>query len=232
MSRLAFILLAVCSATARPQTPDATGIIRVLDGENQSRHDHLLSFTDVEHYVVFRGDDQVHPAAEMTVRMTYQKGTGKTYEILSQSGSALVMKYGLRPLLENEKTINDPSRVAQSWFTSPNYEMKLKPGAAQTIDGRSCLAVAITPRHKAPNMIEGTLWVDSRDYTLVEVEGIASQKPSIFAGTTHMMRRYANMQGYAMATHARAESNSMLFGRTVITIDYTDYHFQISSGPK
>ena len=41
-----------------------------------------------------------------------------------------------------------------------------------------------------------------------------------------MMRRYANMQGYAMATHARAESSSMLVGRTVIVIDYSDYHFQ------
>ena len=163
----------------------------------------------------------------MTVRMTYRKGTGKNYEVLSQSGSELVMKYGLRPLLENEKTLNDPARVAQSWFTSANYEMKRKPGVTQTVDGRPCVALAITPLHKAPNMIEGTLWIDARDRTLVEVEGIASEKPSIFAGKTHMMRKYRNMQGYAMATHARAESSSMLFGRTVVTIDYSDYHFQI-----
>ena len=222
------IVLTVCAAVLPAQAPDAAAIIHALDAENQSRYEHVLSFTDVEHYVVFRGDDQVHPAAEMTVRMTYRKGAGKSYEILSQSGSGLVIKYGLRPLLDNEKAINDPARVAQSWFTSANYDMKLKPGVRQTIDGRPCLALAITPLHKAPNMIEGTLWVDVRDHTQVEVEGIASQKASMFAGTTHMMRRYANMQGYAMATHARAESSSALFGRTVITIDYTDYHFQIS----
>jgi hypothetical protein len=77
-------------------------------------------------------------------------------------------------------------------------------------------------------MIDGTLWVDAKDDSIVEVEGIASKSPSIFAGTTHMIRRYTNMSGFAMATHARAESNSPFFGRTVVTIDYSDYHTQIA----
>jgi hypothetical protein len=223
--------LAACAVILHAQAPDPATIIHALDTENQSRYDHVLSFTDVEHYVVFRGDDQLHPAAEMTVRMTYRKGSGKSFEILAQSGSELIMKYGLRPLLDNERILNDPARVAQSWFTSANYEMNLKPGVAQTIDDRPCLALAIHPLHKGPNLIEGTLWIDARDHTQVEVEGVASQKASIFAGTTHMMRRYVNMEGYAMATHARAESSSALFGRTVITIDYSDYHFQIDDRP-
>jgi hypothetical protein len=220
-------LASLAAAPLHARQPDAEAIIHALDAENQSRFENVLSFTDVEHYAVFRGDDQQHPAAEMTVRMTYKKGSGKTYEILSQSGSALVMKYGLRPLLDNEKAINDPARVAESWFTSANYDMKLKPGVTQTIDGRPCIALAITPRRKATNMVEGTLWIDARDHTQVEVEGISSKSPSIFAGTTHMVRHYANMQGYAMAIHARAESSSTLFGRTVITIDYGEYHFQM-----
>lgn len=225
------VLLAVCAASLIAQAPNAAAKIQALDAENHSRYEHVLSFTDVEHYLVFRGDDQAHPVAEMTVRMTYKKGIGKNYEILSQSGSGLIMKYGLVPLLDNEKAINNPARVAQSWFTSTNYSMKLKPGVTQNINGRPCLAMAIAPLHKGPGMIDGTLWIDMRDQTLVEVEGIASQKPSVLAGKTHMMRLYTNMRGYAMATHARAESNSMLFGRTVITIDYSDYHFQISGQP-
>lgn len=217
-------LLAI--ATGHAQQPDFAAVLRDVDAANQARYDNVLSFTDVEHYAVFRGDDQTHPAAEMTVKMTYQKGIGKSYAILSESGSALVRRYGLHPLLENEKSINDPARVAQSWFTSANYEMQLKPGVTQVIDGRLCLAIAITPRHKAANMIDGTLWINAGDHTLAEVEGAASKSPSVFAGTTKMMRRYAKMQSYAMAVHARADSSSMFFGRTVTTIDYSDYHFQ------
>lgn len=221
------ILVAVLSPAAQPPPqPDAT-IIRDLDSANQARFDNVLRFTDVEHYAVFRGNDQAHPAAEMTVKMTYKKGIGKDYAILSKSGSSLIQRVGLQPLLDNEKTINDPAKVAQSWFTSANYEIHLKAGVTQSIDGRACIALSITPLHKAPNMIDGTIWVDADTHTLVEVEGVASKSPSVFAGPTKMMRRYATMQGYSMATHARAESNSFLFGRTLVTIDYSDYHFDL-----
>ena len=222
------ILGAMLSAAAQPsQQPDESAIIRDLDAANQARFDNVLSFTDIEHYAVFRGSDQAHPAAEMTVKMTYKKGIGKDYVILSKSGSSLIQRVGLQPLLDNEKVINNPARVAQSWFTSANYEMHLKPNVTQSIDDHACVALAITPRHKAPNMIDGTIWVDAQTHALVEVEGIASKNPSIFAGTTTMMRRYATMHGYTMATHARAESSSMFFGRTVVTIDYSDYQFQL-----
>jgi hypothetical protein len=224
VSAFAFSLIA---AVPQAQQPDASAITRDLDAANQSRFDNVLSFTDVEHYTVFRGGDQTNPAAEMTVKMSYKKGVGKDYAILRQSGSSLLQKFGLQPLLENEKSINNPATVAQSWFTSANYEMRLKPGVTQTIDGRQCIAISITPRRKAPNMIDGTLWVDTGNHTIAEVEGVASKSPSIFAGTTKMMRRYAIMQGYAMALHAHAESSSALFGRTVIVIDYSDYHFQL-----
>lgn len=212
------------------QRGDAAAVIRDLDAANVSRHKNLLEYTNVEHYVVYRGKDE-QPAAEMTVRVSYKKGVGKTYSILKQSGSSVVLKYGLHPLLENEKAINEPAKVEQSWFTSANYDMQPKPGVTRVIDGRKCLAVAISPRHKAPNMVEGTLWVDAHDHTLIEVDGVASKRPSVFAGTTRMTRSYVKMTGYAMATHAHAESSSFLFGRTAVTIDYSDYRFQFQSRP-
>jgi hypothetical protein len=75
-------------------------------------------------------------------------------------------------------------------------------------------------------MVDGTIWIDADTHTLVQVEGIASKSPSVFAGPTKMMRRYGTMHGYSMAIRARAESSSPLFGRTVIVIDYSDYQFQ------
>ena len=224
---LAFALsLSAAVLSALAQQPDAA-IIQRIDALNSARYDNVLEFSDTEHYSVFRGKDQTHPAAEMTIRTTYKKGIGKSYTVLSHSGSEGIYKFALLPLLDHEMRINDPANVEKSWLTSTNYQMKLKPGPARMIDGRNCIAVAITPMHKAPNMIEGTLWIDARDYTIVEVEGVASRNPSVFAGTTKMMRRYANISGYAMATHARAESNSFFFGRTVVVIDYSDYHIQL-----
>ena len=227
--KLAFVWCFACVSVivSSAQQLDSAAVIQRVDAAVETRFENVLGFTDIEHYAVFRGKDEIHPAAEMTVKSTYRKGVGKSYTILSQSGSAIIQKFGLRPLLDNETRINDPATVRDSWFTSANYEMKLKPGDPQRVDGRDCLAIAIHPKHNAPNMIEGTLWVDAKDYWLVKVQGVASKSPSIWAGTTQMMRHYALVDGYSQAMHARAESNSFLFGRTVIVIDYSDYHLQL-----
>jgi len=55
------------------------------------------------------------------------------------------------------------------------------------------------------------------------MEGNATQSPSIFTGPAHLMRDYVNVNGYSMATQARAVSESFLLGRTVITIEYRNY---------
>jgi len=223
----AAIFLAACGGrTARAQEPDAAAVIRGIDAAVHARYDNVLGFTDIEHYSVFRGDDETHPTAEMTVKDTYRKGVGKSYTMLSQTGSAFVVRIGLNPFLENEKIINLPGNVERSWFTSANYEMKLKPGGIQKMDGRDCYAFAVTPKLKASNLIAGTLWVDAKTYSIARIEGIASKNPSVFAGTTKMMRQYKDVNGFSMATHARAESASVV-GRILVTIDYSDYQLQV-----
>jgi len=222
------VLLCLWSTTPAQQ-PDAAAIIRTVDAAVAYRFENILGFTDIEHYAVYRGSDDTHPAAEMIVQDTYRKGVGKTYTVLSESGSGILIRFGLKPLLENEKTINIPGNVEKSWFTSANYEMKLKPGGPEMRNGRDCYAFLVTPKAKAPNLIDGTMWVDARDGTLVQIEGVASENPSAFSGTTHMMRQYANINGISMAMHARAESSSFLFGRTVVTIDYSNYNLQLKS---
>lgn len=225
-----FFVLTLLGTTrdAVPQENQAA-VIRGVDAAVLARVNRIAKYTVTEHYAVYRGKDETHPVAEMTVKTTYQRGTGKSYSVVSQSGSALVRRLGLDPLLENERTINLPGNVEHSWINSANYDMKLKPGT-QMLEGRECLALAIDPKRKAPNLIVGSLWVDAKDYSIAQLDGVASKAPSIFAGTTHMMREYAYVDGFSMATHARAESNTFLYGRTVVTIDYSDYQIQVRPG--
>ena len=224
------VLAALAMAAAPQPEPDSAAVIRFIDAAVQARYENVLGFTDIEHYSVYRGSDETHPVAEMTVLDTYKKGDGKTYTILSESGSGIVMRFGLKPLLDNETRINKPVSVEKSWFTSANYEMKLKAGGVQKLNGRDCYVLAITSRRKAPNLIDGTLWVEAVTGSIARIDGIASKSPSPFAGTTHMMRQYMQVEGYPMATNARAESNSFLFGRTVVMIDYSDYKLQLRYG--
>jgi hypothetical protein len=222
-------VVALGSAPAAAPEPDPGAVVRGINAAVFSRVNSIAGYTVTEHYAVFRGKDETHSVADRTVKTTYRRETGKSYEIVSEGGSALVRRMGLDPILEREREINLPANVEQSWITSANYEMRLKPGTQQ-VDARDCLVLAINPRRKAPNLIVGNLWVDAQDYTIVRLEGTASKAPSVFAGETHMLRQYARVDGFAMATHARAESSTFLYGRTVVKIDYTNYSIERRPG--
>lgn len=208
-----------------PKPLDQAEVVRQIDAAVALRVNSIAGYTVTEHYAVFHGDDQVHSTAEMTVKTTYKKQAGKSYDIVSESGSAMIRRLGLDSILASEKEINLPGNVEKSWIISANYDMTLKPGI-QPIDGRNCLVLAINPKRKAPNLIVGNIWVDAQNFTIVRLEGVASKAPSFFAGSAHILRQYANVDGFAMATHAHAESNTFLYGRTVVTIDYSNYSIQ------
>lgn len=217
-------------AAARAQAAGAA-VYQRIDAAVQSREQHLAGFTDIEKYDVYHGDDQTHPAAEITVKMSYRRGVGRRYQVIAQSGSDLIRRFGLIPLLKREEDLSSPGNMERAWFTTANYEMKLKSGKIEQLNGYPCYAVSITPRHKAPNALQGTLWVNARDGSIVKVDGEATRRPSILAGPTRMMREYKEVNGYAMATDARAVSNGRFIGRTVVTVEYRDYHLIFYPSP-
>jgi len=220
------LLLVGASTQLAAQQLDNAMVLRQVDAAVKARIDGIAGYTAIEHYAVFRNKDESHPAAEMTVKTTYKRETGKSYEILSESGSGMMRSLVLNTILDNERHVNEPGVREGAWITTANYEMRVKPGGIQKVEGRNCIAVSLTPRRKEPYLLEGTLWVDATDGKIVQIEGKGSKSSTVFSGATEMMRKYVDVDGFAEALHARAESDSFLFGQTVVTIDYRDYRIQ------
>jgi len=221
----AFLLFGVLAVAPLHSQPDANAeILQKIDASVHAREEGLLGYTVNERYTVFRNHDESHPVAEMMVRTTYQKDVGKSFSIVSESGSELLRK-ALELILDNERRLTQPANRASAVIASANYEMSVKESAV--IDGRNCIAVALKPRRASEYVMNGTVWVDALDGSIVQLEGITARSPSIFAGASQVFRQYTMMDGFPVATHARAVSNSWLVGQTVITIDYTDYAMQL-----
>jgi hypothetical protein len=208
------------------QQIDSAAILGNVNAAVKARIDGIAEYTATEHYAVFRNGDETHPVAEMTVKTSYKRESGKSYEILSESGSAFMRNLVLHAILENEQHVNEPGVREGAWVTTANYEMQVKPGGVQKVDEQDCFAISLTPRRKEPYLLEGTLWVNARDGKIVRIEGKGSKSSTVFSGATQMMREYADFDGFAEATHARAVAESFLFGPTVVTIDYRDYRIQ------
>lgn len=193
----AFCFVLSGSMTALTQQLDTASVIHQVDAAVKARNNNLAAYTVTEHYAVYRSNDETHPVAEMIVITTYKAESGKSYVIVSQSGSAIVRNLVLDRILDNEKHLNQPGIREGAWLTSANYQMKLKPGGTQMLDGRECMVLALTPKRQAPYLIEGSLWVDSKDGSIVQVQGTTSAGSSLLTGSTQVVREYQNINGYA-----------------------------------
>jgi hypothetical protein len=203
--------------------PDAA-IVSRIDTSVHAREQGLLGYTVTEHYAVFRNHDEQHPVAEMMVRSTYQKDAGKNYNIVSETGSALMRKV-LEAILDNEKRMSVPANRVTAVISPANYDMTVK--GSETVDGRNCLQLSIKPKRMSQYLLNGTVWVDAQDGSIVQLLGVTAKSPSVFAGASQVLRQYTTIDGFPMATHVKAVSNSWLVGQTIIKIDYTNYQIQL-----
>lgn len=213
------------------QIPDVTTVIHGVDTSVKNRMDRLRDYTVTEHYVVLRGKDETHPAAEMLVQTVYRRQTGKSYTILSQSGSSLWRNEVLGTLLDNERKMSQPGNLETALINSSNYEMKLDTDPRENLNGHDCLVLDITPRRDSEYLFKGKLWVDTRDYDIVQLKGTASKSAFFLARAADVSRQYDEISGLPMATHAEAVSGSALLGQTVVKVDYFNYQIDLSSNP-
>jgi hypothetical protein len=221
---MCMLILFSPAASLAQASPGQTAINKI-DASVAARDQNLLGYTVTELYRVYRGSDKTHPAAQMTVKTTYQKDSGKSYVIVSQSGSELILKEVLARVLDSERLMTQPANRPQALLTTANYTMTVK--GDDTLDGRTCKVVAIVPKKSSPYLFRGTIWVDAQDGAIVKLEGVASKAASILAGATQVSRQYANIQGLPMATHASAVAGSWLLGQTAVDIDYSGYQMTL-----
>lgn len=226
-SLLLFVSLSLALACAAQQ-PDAASIVRGIDASVAARENNLLGYTAIEHYSVFRNRDLRHPAASMTVKTTYRKDAGKSYQILNESGSALFGAQILERILESEKTVTKPAVRSTALINSRNYTMASI--GEVTLNGRRCFLLQLVPKRSSPYLFKGKIWVDAGTASIVQLEGITARSPTVFAAPTNIARQYAIIGGFPMATHATASTSIWLIGPTTIQIDYSDYVIQAAPG--
>jgi outer membrane lipoprotein-sorting protein len=226
---IAMCLLLFFAATRSPaQSTPTQAALQKIDASVETRDQNLLGYTVTELYRVYRGVDKTHPAAQMTVKTTYQKDTGKSYVILSQSGSELILKEILGRVLDSERLMTQPANRSQALLNTANYNMTVK--GEEPVDGRTCDVVGIVPKKSSPYLFRGTIWVDAQDGSIVKLDGVASKAASVLAAATQVTRQYANIEGIPMATHASAVAGSWLLGQTTIEIDYSGYRMTLRKG--
>lgn len=210
------------SAPAEP-TPDE--VVRLMVQRNELRAQELKYFTSVRHYHVdFHGLGK-SMTADMHVQVSYALGSGKTFQVIDQSGSHLLLHHVLLKLLETEQ--ND-SRQQQAVLTPSNYSFVFQ--CRTTEGGRTSYVFAVEPKVKNKLVYRGRIWIDAADYAVVRVEAQPAENPSFWIKKTQIEHLYVKNGDYWLPETNRSESKVRLGGSAVLTIDYGTYQFEKPHG--
>ena len=97
----------------------------------------------------------------MTVEATYDRPSTKTFKVISQSGSRLVIDRVFKRLLESEKEAAEPEMRVRTLLNRNNYNIALTGYEPSATGGQYMLTVE--PKKNSKYVYRGKVWVDGSD---------------------------------------------------------------------
>jgi hypothetical protein len=217
---------AVCAVAQPAINTDATpvsapAIVQRMVEQNALRAQQLKYYTSRRHYHIdFNGLGR-SMSADMHAQVTYTAGSGKTFQVIDESGSHLLLNHVLLKLLETEQ---DDSRQQKTALTPSNYDFILQNEVTE--NGRRAYIFAVAPKVKNKLLYRGTIWVDAKDYAVVRIEAQPAENPSFWIKSTEINHSYTKSGEFWLPQTNRSESKVRFGGTAVLTIDYGTYQFE------
>jgi len=214
--------LAAQSGTKPGDTRDpASEVIQRMVQQNRLRAQHLKYFTSRRHYhVEFHGFGKTM-SADMQAQVTYNAASGKTFQVIAESGSHLLLNHVLKKLLQTEQ---DDSQQQKAALTPANYNFQFQ--TREIENGRTLYVFAVEPKVKNKLLYRGRIWIDGDDYAVVRVEAQPAESPSFWIKSTDIHHVYAKDGEFWLPQTNRSESKIRLGGSALLTIDYGTYQFE------
>jgi hypothetical protein len=146
----------------------------------------------------------------------------ETYSIKnSRFAAALLQSSVMDRILKEETAMSRGEERKKALITSDNYTMRL--ADQETLNGRLCDVVELSPRSRDAHLIRGRAFVDTVTHNMVRIEGKPAASPSFWAGKPEITRDYSDIGAFAFAQRSLAVTSTFLLGRTEVIIEYTGY---------
>jgi hypothetical protein len=194
-------------------------VLRAMGEHDRLRSSKLTEYSCLRRYTL--NNRRFHKTAEITARMTYNSPGRKTFEILTERGPSVIRERVLRRMIDAEKEASSDELRLESQISPRNYDFQLL--GADLRHGRNSYVLAVTPKTRSKFLVRGKIWVDAEDFAVVRVEGAPAQNPSAWIRNTAIVQQSKNFAPFWFPLSNHSETDSFLFGRTEVTIEYSDY---------
>jgi outer membrane lipoprotein-sorting protein len=165
--------------------------------------------------------------AEMVVKVKYQAPATKDFEIVSATGSKMLIDRVFKKLLQGEKDAFEAENQKRIAMNQENYEFTLI-GQEDTPRGPSYV-LSVKPRTKNKYLFQGKIWVDAEQFAIVRMEGEPAKNPSFWIKDTKIKTLYVNVDDFWLPAHNHSVTVVRLGGHADFSIEYKDYRITANS---
>ena len=218
-------LLAVSRAWASGGSPlpaahlDSAQIVAEMQIHNRMRSQELREYHSLRQYAVAYRGYGTKISARMAVEVTYNAASGKSFRIVSQSGSPFLCNKVLKRAVDSEEEASQDKDLTA--LTPANYRFQLD--GVESLNGRPAYVLDVDPVKPAKFLYRGKIWVDAADFAVVKIDATPAKNPSVWIAKTTIRHTSAMTDGFWLPQETQSQTWVRIGGTAVLTIDYGTY---------
>lgn len=194
-------------------------IVDRMQMHDQAQTEMLGGYQALRHYTLeYRGFFKTL-IAKIDVEVNYDAASGKSFRILSESGSHTLCEKVLRRAVDSEKEAS-LNRGATA-LTRANYKFRFV--SSETLNGRPAYIFDVEPITPSKFLYRGRIWVDGIDFAVARMEVQPGKNPSFWISRTVIYHTNMDTGGFWLPQQNRSETKVRIGGTAVMTIDYGTY---------
>jgi hypothetical protein len=191
-------------------------ILTRMMSRNQWQDNNLMEFRSQRKFyaknVRFKTD------STMYVETVFRRPDQITSTVTRHEGSSLIRSRVFDKILEAEAETQPKKNKQQVDIIPSNYNFALV--ATEQCGGRSCFRLKISPKQRSKYALDGEVWVDGEDYSIVRIHGTPAKKPSFWTLKTEIDRTYKKVDGIWLPERMDSSSDILIAGHSVLSIEY------------
>jgi hypothetical protein len=219
----ALFLAAAASAQTSNHLPTADDVVGKMMEFDAQRRSELIGYTAIRRYQAANGK---HHHAEMLVGVACARDGSEDFNILSEEGSGWIRGHIFRRLLKEETEASRRGSRESTRITPENYQFQMI--GQETLDTGRAYILAVAPRTANKYLIDGKIWVDASDYSIVRIEGRPSRNPSFWVRSVNIVRTYQRVGPFWFAASTDTISQIRILGPAELTIENFNYTLDAS----
>jgi hypothetical protein len=215
-----YTLLMLIAAPLWAQTTPSPSVQEILDRmmeRNAKQDKNLLEFHASRKF--YAANERFKTDSTMFVQTTFRRPDQLESTVTAQKGSTFIRSRVFDKILEAENETHARKDKQQVDIVPANYNFSLI--GAEDCSGRSCYHMAISPRRRDKYSLDGEIWLDAEDCSIVRIHGVPARRPSIWTLKTEIDRRYTKIAGIWLPQRMDSSSNIVIAGHSVLSIEYT-----------